>query len=144
MRQMADLVRQAEDIFSSLEVECRSVNTRSRTVLARINNIRETVQKQDSLTEKVGRLLPPVIEDNSTLLRYRGSGLLSEVEKTFFLQLSGGEGPLPAGHETEMCLFALLCSQVSRERQKGRGARTLVSLHSNTDGGQSQIFQRGD
>ena len=58
MRQMADLVRQAEDIFSSLEIECRSVNSRSRTVLARINNIQEKVLQQDSLTEKVGRLLP--------------------------------------------------------------------------------------
>ena len=56
MRQMADLVSQAEDIFSSLEGECREVNSRAGAVLARINNIQETVSQQDSLTEKLGRL----------------------------------------------------------------------------------------
>ena len=60
MHQMADLMRQAEDIFSSLEGECRALNSRAGTVRARINNIQQAVNQQDSLTEKLGRLRPLV------------------------------------------------------------------------------------
>ena len=64
MRQMADLVRQAEDIFSSLEEESRAVNSRTGALLARINNLQQAVSQQDSLAEKLGRL-QPLLETNT-------------------------------------------------------------------------------
>ena len=143
MRQMGDLVRQAEDIFSSLEGECRAVDSRSRTVLARINNLQDSLLHQDSLTEIVGGL-QPAASLVLTVVRSRGHGVLSEGGQTLLLHLSGGDGPLPAGHEVEVCEVSLRGRQVSGEGEQSRGAGALVFMHSNTDRGQLQIFQRGD
>ena len=95
MRQMADLVRQAEDIFSSLEGECRSVNSRASTVLARMNKLQETVLHQDSLTEIVGNLRPlannislmfPIIEDLDSCRKVaKHASSTSEEETDLFL-----------------------------------------------------------
>ena len=55
LRELGSLVRQAEDLFSSLEVELVGVAGRTASLAGRTNTLQSAVQAADSNTEPVGR-----------------------------------------------------------------------------------------
>ena len=54
VRQMASLVRQAEDMFAELEVEVKNVEMTSRKIQERVVRLQTTADNLDCLGEKVG------------------------------------------------------------------------------------------
>ena len=53
MRQMASLLKQADDIFGDLENQCAAINSTTKNIMDRVVTIEEKVNKLDSKKENI-------------------------------------------------------------------------------------------
>ena len=68
IRQMSDMVGQAEQMFSDLEKEIKRVETTSRRIQYKVRNLQSNVDKLDCLEEKVGKELKWYTSPQSILI----------------------------------------------------------------------------
>ena len=54
VRQMSDLLKQAENMFGDLEEEVKMVVVRSNMIQSRVSRLQDTVNNMDFMEEKIG------------------------------------------------------------------------------------------
>ena len=54
VRQMSDLLKQAENMFGDLEEEVKMVVVRSNMIQSRVSRLQDTVNNMDCMEEKIG------------------------------------------------------------------------------------------
>ena len=54
VRQMSDLLKQAENMFGDLEDEVKMVVVRSNMIQSRVSRLQDTVNNMDFMEEKIG------------------------------------------------------------------------------------------
>ena len=54
VRQMSDLLKQAENMFGDLEEEVKMVVVRSNMIQSRVSRLQDTVDNMDFMEEKIG------------------------------------------------------------------------------------------